>query len=140
MLKLLKISFIFTLWFSKLLDYLKHVHFTNDFGEDTKFDINGDPVAMYDLINWQLSGKREVQYATVGRYDETMQPKLVIEEKNIIWNENQKQVCFYANFTNCVVVCLIVFCLVFLFVLQSHYHMQSFSIQFTKIEVYFIFM
>ncbi|XP_016085285.1 extracellular calcium-sensing receptor-like [Sinocyclocheilus grahami] len=76
----------------QLLNYLKHVHFTNDFGEETKFDANGDPVAMYDLINWQLSGNGEVWYATVGRFDETMQPKLVIEEKNIIWNGNQKQV------------------------------------------------
>ncbi|XP_056308654.1 LOW QUALITY PROTEIN: extracellular calcium-sensing receptor-like, partial [Danio aesculapii] len=85
----------------QLLDYLKHVHFTNDFGEDTKFDINGDPVAMYDLINWQLSGKREVQYATVGRYDETMKPKLVIEEKNIIWSETQKQVPLSVCSTSC---------------------------------------
>lgn len=76
----------------KLLDYLKHIHFTNDFGEETKFDRNGDPVAMYDLINWQLIGNGEVRYATVGRFDETMQPKLVIEEKNIIWNGNQRQV------------------------------------------------
>lgn len=76
----------------KLLHYLKHIHFTNDFGEETKFDGNGDPVAMYDLINWQLIGNREVWYATVGRFDEMMQPKLVIEEKNIIWNGNQRQV------------------------------------------------
>lgn len=76
----------------KLLNYLKHIHFTNDFGEETKFDRNGDPVAMYDLINWQLIGNGEVRYTTVGRFDETMQPKLVIEEKNIIWTGNQRQV------------------------------------------------
>lgn len=81
----------------KLLNYLKHVHFTNNIGEETKFDGNGDPVAMYDLINWQLSGNREVRYATVGRFDETMQPKLVIEEKNIIWNGNKKQVLLQYN-------------------------------------------
>nr|AAW38960.1 putative pheromone receptor CPpr11 [Cyprinidae sp. EA-2004] len=85
----------------QLLDYLKHVHFTNDFGEDTKFDINGDPVAMYDLINWQLSGKQEMQYVTVGKYDETMKPKLVIEEKNIIWSGNQKQVPLSVCSTSC---------------------------------------
>ncbi|KAK2894886.1 hypothetical protein Q8A67_012115 [Cirrhinus molitorella] len=39
----------------------QHVHFTNDFGEETKFDSNGDPVAMYDLINLQLSGNGEVR-------------------------------------------------------------------------------
>lgn len=82
----------------KLLHYLKHIHFTNDFGEETKFDGNGDPVAMYDLINWQLIGNGEVWYATVGRFDETMQPKLVIEEKNIIWNGNQRQVMLQCVF------------------------------------------
>jgi len=82
---------------NKLLTYLKHIHFTNDFGEESKFDNNGDPVAMYDLINWQLIGNGEVRYATVGRFDETMQPKLVIEEKNIIWNGNQRQVMLHCD-------------------------------------------
>jgi len=52
---------------------------------------------MYDLINWQLIGNGEVRYATVGRFDETMQPKLVIEEKNIIWNGNQRQVMLHCD-------------------------------------------
>ncbi|XP_052008128.1 extracellular calcium-sensing receptor-like [Xyrauchen texanus] len=85
----------------QLLHYLKHVHFTNEFGEETKFDNNGDPVAMYDLINWQLSGNGVMQYATVGRFDETMQLKLVIEEKKIIWNGNQRQVPVSVCSTSC---------------------------------------
>lgn len=95
LLSFLSVSFIHSLThyhYHQLLHYLKHVHFNNEFGEETKFDDNGDPVAMYDLINWQLGGSGEVQYVTVGRFDETMQPKLVIEEKNIIWNGNQRQV------------------------------------------------
>lgn len=91
----LLVSFINLHAFIQLLHYLKHVHFTNEFGEETKFDDNGDPAAMYDLINWQLGGNREVQYVTVGRFDETMQPKLVIEETNIIWNGNQRQVILH---------------------------------------------
>ncbi|XP_077104229.1 extracellular calcium-sensing receptor-like [Siphateles boraxobius] len=85
----------------QLLNYLKHIHFTNDFGEETKFDVNGDPVAMYDLLNWQLIGNGEVRYTTVGRFDETMQPKLVIEEQNIIWNGNQRQVPISVCSTSC---------------------------------------
>ncbi len=92
---------ILSLIHMKLLNYLKFVHFTNDFGEETKFDGNGDPVAMYDLINWQLSGNGDMRYATVGRFDETMQPKLLIEEKNIIWNGNQKQVRLQYNIIIC---------------------------------------
>ncbi|XP_072550600.1 extracellular calcium-sensing receptor-like [Salminus brasiliensis] len=76
----------------QLLYYLKKVDFINEFGEGTKFDENGDPVAMYDLINWQLSESGEVQYATVGTFDETKSTKLEIEEKQIIWNGYQRQV------------------------------------------------
>uniref|UniRef100_A0A4W4FQA7 G-protein coupled receptors family 3 profile domain-containing protein n=1 Tax=Electrophorus electricus TaxID=8005 RepID=A0A4W4FQA7_ELEEL len=76
----------------QLLYYLKKVDFTNEFGEETKFDENGDPAAMYDLINWQLLETGEVQYVTVGRFDETKSIKLEIEEKQIIWNGNQSQV------------------------------------------------
>ncbi|KAA0714814.1 Extracellular calcium-sensing receptor [Triplophysa tibetana] len=85
----------------ELLHYLKHLHFNNEFGEETKFDGNGDPAAMYDLINWQLGANREVQYVTVGRFDETMQPKLVIEETNIIWNGNERQVPVSVCSTSC---------------------------------------
>ncbi|XP_053356676.1 extracellular calcium-sensing receptor-like [Clarias gariepinus] len=76
----------------QLLHYLKKVDFTNELGEETKFDANGDPVALYDLINFQLSETGEVEYATVGTFDETKSVKLLIEENLIIWNGNQRQV------------------------------------------------
>ncbi|KAI5606747.1 extracellular calcium-sensing receptor-like [Silurus asotus] len=82
----------FNLFASQLLHYLKKVDFTNEYGEETKFDANGDAVAMYDLINFQLSETGEVQYATVGTFDETKSTKLLIEENLIIWNGNQRQV------------------------------------------------
>lgn len=66
--------------------------FTNEYGEETKFDANGDTVAMYDLINFQLSETGEVQYTTVGTFDETKTIKLLIEEDLIIWNGNQTRV------------------------------------------------
>lgn len=72
--------------------------FTNEYGEETKFDGNGDAVAMYDLINFQLSESGEVQYTTVGTFDETKSIKLLIEESLIIWNGNQKQVCLFFVF------------------------------------------
>uniref|UniRef100_A0A3B4CAI3 G-protein coupled receptors family 3 profile domain-containing protein n=1 Tax=Pygocentrus nattereri TaxID=42514 RepID=A0A3B4CAI3_PYGNA len=76
----------------QLLYYLKKVDFINELGEETKFDVNGDPVAMYDLINWQHLASGEVQYATVGRFDEIRSANLEIEEENIIWNGYQRQV------------------------------------------------
>ncbi|XP_030621124.1 extracellular calcium-sensing receptor-like [Chanos chanos] len=76
----------------QLLHYLKKVCFVNKFGEETKFDENGDPMAVYDLINWQLGKDGQIQYVTVGKFDETLRTKLEIEEKAIMWNGNQKQV------------------------------------------------
>ena len=76
----------------KLLEYLKQVEFTNDFGEEMKFDENGDPVAMYDLINWQLTADGEVAYVTVGKFDETTRDKLEIDEEAILWRGNTKDV------------------------------------------------
>ncbi|KAJ8410723.1 hypothetical protein AAFF_G00186800 [Aldrovandia affinis] len=77
----------------QLLHYLKQVEFTNEFGEETKFDENGDPVAMYDLINWQITGDGAVEFVTVGKFDGTLSlsEKLEIDEKAIVWNGPQKQ-------------------------------------------------
>lgn len=90
--------------------------FINEDGEETKFDVNGDAVAMYDLINFQLSETGEVQYITVGTFDETKSIKLLIEENRIIWNGNQRQVSlgvFYKQNLNAfyIVPCILFFCL-----------------------------
>ncbi|XP_064158915.1 extracellular calcium-sensing receptor-like [Anguilla rostrata] len=78
----------------QLLHYLKQVKFTSKFGEETKFDENGDPVAMYDLINWQITVNGTVEFVTVGRFDGTLSlsNKLEIYEEIIVWNGQQKQV------------------------------------------------
>eukprot|EP00063_Salmo_salar_P044177 XP_014019012.1 PREDICTED: extracellular calcium-sensing receptor-like [Salmo salar] len=79
----------------QLLHYLKQVEFSNSFGDETKFDVNGDPVAVYDLVNWQLEADGQVEFVTVGRFDETTslgRKKLYIQKTDIIWNGNQTTV------------------------------------------------
>lgn len=79
----------------QLLHYLKQVEFSNSFGDETKFDVNGDPVAVYDLVNWQLGAEGQVKFVTVGRFDETTslgRKKLYIQKTDIIWNGNQTTV------------------------------------------------
>uniref|UniRef100_UPI003AAC9499 extracellular calcium-sensing receptor-like n=1 Tax=Centroberyx gerrardi TaxID=166262 RepID=UPI003AAC9499 len=79
----------------QLLHYLKQVEYLNSFGDETKFDENGDPVAMYDLVNWQLKSNGEIEFVTIGKFDETTtigNQKLQIQEGNIVWNGNQTTV------------------------------------------------
>uniref|UniRef100_A0A3P8YQ81 G-protein coupled receptors family 3 profile domain-containing protein n=1 Tax=Esox lucius TaxID=8010 RepID=A0A3P8YQ81_ESOLU len=74
----------------QLLQYLKHVEFFNLYGDEIKFDKNGDPAAVYDLLNWQLGANGQVEFVTVGTYDESLgTKKLHIQEEDIIWNRNQ---------------------------------------------------
>uniref|UniRef100_A0A671U8N1 Olfactory receptor C family, u1 n=1 Tax=Sparus aurata TaxID=8175 RepID=A0A671U8N1_SPAAU len=45
-----------------LLHHLKMVNFTNQFEEKVYFDSNGEPVPLYDIINWQKDSKSEFRW------------------------------------------------------------------------------
>lgn len=47
--------------FIQLLRHLKMVNFTNQFEEKVYFDSNGEPVPLYDIINWQKDSKSEIR-------------------------------------------------------------------------------
>ncbi|XP_039537769.1 extracellular calcium-sensing receptor-like isoform X1 [Pimephales promelas] len=57
----------------QVFDQLKLVNFSKN-NYSVSFDANGDPVAIYDLVNWQLQGDGSVDFVTVGQYDAS-QPK-----------------------------------------------------------------
>ncbi|XP_036441384.1 extracellular calcium-sensing receptor-like [Colossoma macropomum] len=57
----------FTPW--QILDQLKRVNFTTKNGFQVSFDSNGDPVAVYDLIDWQVNEDGAMDFVTVGHYD-----------------------------------------------------------------------
>ncbi|KAM6961469.1 extracellular calcium-sensing receptor-like [Aplochiton taeniatus] len=79
----------------QLLQYLKQVHYSNSFGDETRFDENGDPAAMYDLVNWQLGQDGQIKFVTIGHFYEISalgKPQLWIQEGNIVWNGNQNTV------------------------------------------------
>uniref|UniRef100_UPI00398EB205 extracellular calcium-sensing receptor-like n=1 Tax=Pristiophorus japonicus TaxID=55135 RepID=UPI00398EB205 len=78
----------------QLLHYLKEVKFMNKFGEEISFDINGDPIASYDLINWQKRTDGSVEFVKVGYYDAALPEsiKLVLDESTIFWHGHQKKV------------------------------------------------
>ncbi|XP_040034641.2 extracellular calcium-sensing receptor-like [Gasterosteus aculeatus] len=79
----------------QLLHYIKSVKYLNSFGDETKFDENGDPAAMYDLVNWQLRQDGEMEFVTIGKFDEMTaggKQELQIQEHMIVWNGNQTEI------------------------------------------------
>ncbi|XP_036441115.1 extracellular calcium-sensing receptor-like [Colossoma macropomum] len=53
----------------QILHQLKRVNFTTKNGFQVSFDSNGDPVAVYELINWQVKKDGGIAFVTVGQYD-----------------------------------------------------------------------
>ncbi|XP_073350276.1 extracellular calcium-sensing receptor-like [Pagrus major] len=76
----------------QVLTQLKKLNFSKN-GYDVSFDANGDPVATYELVNWQKSESGSNELVTVGRYDASF---LVGQEflinRNLTWVEGGTQV------------------------------------------------
>ncbi|XP_065134746.2 extracellular calcium-sensing receptor-like [Paramisgurnus dabryanus] len=77
----------------KVLEYMKDVNFTAKTGEKIFFDASGDPVAKYDLVNWQPAKDGSMQYKLVGVYDSSLPPEqfLQINQDQMVWAENSRQ-------------------------------------------------
>ncbi|CAH2247304.1 extracellular calcium-sensing receptor-like, partial [Pelobates cultripes] len=72
----------------QVVQALQRVHFTDQAGKQFYFDQNGDPVAKYDVLNWQIRADGYLVYGKVGSYDASM-PKgqqLEIDEQATLWN------------------------------------------------------
>ncbi|XP_059187110.1 vomeronasal type-2 receptor 1-like [Centropristis striata] len=76
----------------KILMQLKKVNFSQN-GYDVSFDANGDPVATYELVNWQKTESGNIELVTVGHYDASL---LVGREfrinRNLTWVDGSTQV------------------------------------------------
>ncbi|XP_051252923.1 extracellular calcium-sensing receptor-like isoform X2 [Dicentrarchus labrax] len=71
---------------------LKKVHFSQN-GYDVSFDANGDPVAKYELVNWQKSESGSIELVTVGHYDASLPVGQEFRiNKNLTWVEGGTQV------------------------------------------------
>ncbi|XP_076853582.1 extracellular calcium-sensing receptor-like [Brachyhypopomus gauderio] len=60
-------SIKFSPW--QILNQLKTVNFTTKNGYQVNFDSNGDPGALYELINWQFKKDGALDFVPVGYYD-----------------------------------------------------------------------
>ncbi|XP_035240516.1 extracellular calcium-sensing receptor-like [Anguilla anguilla] len=77
----------------QVLKALKEVNFTLGTGEKVSFDSNGDPVARYEVVNWQLGPDSEVEFKMVGYYDASLPPgqQFVMSPVTMVWAGGQKQ-------------------------------------------------
>ncbi|XP_048398369.1 extracellular calcium-sensing receptor-like [Stegostoma tigrinum] len=78
----------------QLLHYMKAVNFTTKIGENIYFDDNGDPMAVYDIVNWQPNAAGGVDIAVVGIYDGSAPPgqEILIKDELISWSGGQNTV------------------------------------------------
>uniref|UniRef100_A0A3B4CH31 G-protein coupled receptors family 3 profile domain-containing protein n=1 Tax=Pygocentrus nattereri TaxID=42514 RepID=A0A3B4CH31_PYGNA len=69
------------------------VHFKTKEGEAVHFDKNGDPVAKYEMINWQTTEDHH-EFVTVGLYDSSFPAhnRLSVKMASIVWAQNTNQV------------------------------------------------
>lgn len=73
---------------------MKYVNFTTSDGAKIFFDENGDSVAQYDLVNWQMKDDGSVEIVTIGRFDTSFEGKKLKLRKNtkIVWGGNSNEV------------------------------------------------
>ncbi|KAM5171747.1 extracellular calcium-sensing receptor-like [Mantella aurantiaca] len=72
----------------ELLHNMKKVRVKLSNGRELYFDRNGDPPAVYDIVNWQLNAEGAVRHVKIGSYDTTASPNQVftINTTAMIWN------------------------------------------------------
>lgn len=67
---------------------MQKVHFTTPFGDDVSFDKSGDPLPIYDIMNWVWLPKGGTEVKNVGEVKRSALEgnELIIQEDKIFWN------------------------------------------------------
>uniref|UniRef100_A0A8C5MP55 G-protein coupled receptors family 3 profile domain-containing protein n=1 Tax=Leptobrachium leishanense TaxID=445787 RepID=A0A8C5MP55_9ANUR len=78
----------------QLLHYIKNVRFKLNSGKEVYFDKNGDPPAVYDIVNRQLSPSGDMRFVKVGSYDMAAPSGNIftINTSSILWHSGETQV------------------------------------------------
>lgn len=77
-----------------MLEHIKYVNFTTKYGSKVFFDENGDSVAQYDLVNWQMREDGSVDIVTIGQYDTSFKGEelKLTDNAKIVWGGNHNKV------------------------------------------------
>ena len=79
----------------KVLEHIKYVNFTTQNGAKVFFDENGESVAQYDLVNWQMKEDGSAEIVNIGHYDTSFPDGRHFKLKDntkIVWGGNSDQV------------------------------------------------
>ncbi|XP_072254973.1 extracellular calcium-sensing receptor-like [Pyxicephalus adspersus] len=74
--------------------YMKKVHVSLSNGKEFYFDENGEPPAIYDIVNWHLSPDGAIRQVKVGSYDSAAASGqvLTINSSLLFWASKDNQV------------------------------------------------
>ncbi|XP_077118673.1 extracellular calcium-sensing receptor-like [Ranitomeya variabilis] len=77
----------------QLLQYIKTVDFQTKENAHIFFDDKGDPPALYDIVNWQMSNTGSMEQKIVGSYDSRLPEgiRMKINNSDIIWSTETPQ-------------------------------------------------
>ncbi|XP_070826158.1 extracellular calcium-sensing receptor-like [Chaetodon trifascialis] len=85
----------------QILAQLKQVNFSQN-GYDVSFDANGDPVAKYEMVNWQTTESGSIELVTVGLYDASLPVGQEFRiNRNLTWVEGGTDVPVSVCSDNC---------------------------------------
>ncbi len=84
----------------QVLQYMRDVSFIMKTGENIFFDASGDPVARYDLVNWQPAEDGSLLFKHVGVYDSSLPlgQRLQVNQEHILWAGKSGEVHQYYNY------------------------------------------
>ena len=78
-----------------MLEHIKYVNFTTQNGAKVFFDENGDSVAQYELVNWQMKEDGSMNIVNIGQYDTAFPEgeKFKLKKNTtIVWGGNKNKV------------------------------------------------
>nr|XP_046152337.1 extracellular calcium-sensing receptor-like [Oncorhynchus gorbuscha] len=72
---------------SQIVHYLRGVNFSTPVGESFHFDMNGDPPASYDIINWHVTPEGTAEFVQVGHFlsSEGSDDQFHIDMDKVVW-------------------------------------------------------
>ncbi|XP_075715696.1 extracellular calcium-sensing receptor-like [Rhinoderma darwinii] len=87
----------------QILYYMKNVRISLGNERELYFDENGDPPAIYDIVNWQLSFNNTIHHVKVGSYDTTASvgQLFTINSSLLLWATEDNQVPISACTESC---------------------------------------